>query len=171
MTRRLCRHGLQHAELDRVPVYPGDHGRNHWRRQVAEMTDATRATIWSVLSDAFWTILRAVQATVPDVTLALGHSHNAAFLFRAYAEYSLGVHVVVLSFDVQVKDCQVYAFGDIALEDGLIVEDFGEAVIDPAPSDDALLVAHVKAFALQFQENANPIANELAAKTPCESKS
>jgi hypothetical protein len=135
------------------------------------MTDATRATIWSVLGDAFGTILRAVQATVPDVTLASGHSHNAAFLFRAYAEYSNGVHVVVVSFDVQVKDCQAHALGDIALEDGLIVKELGEAVLGPMTSDDALLIAYVRAFAFELQQNANLIANELAAKTPCESKS
>jgi hypothetical protein len=135
------------------------------------MTDATRATIWSVLSDAFGTVLRAIQATVPEVTMASGHSHNAAFLFRAYAEYSAGGRVVVLSFDVQVKDCQVHAFGDIALEDGLIVKDLVETVIGPVSSDDERLVARVRAFALQFQQNSNLIANEFVAKALCESKS
>jgi hypothetical protein len=135
------------------------------------MTDATRATIWSVLSEAFGAILRPIQATVSEVTMATDHSHNAAFPFRAYAEYSAGVHVVVLSFDVQVKDCQLRALGDIALEDGLIVEDLMETVIGPASSDDEALVAHVRAFALQCRQSSKLIANELAAKAPCQSKS
>ncbi len=135
------------------------------------MTDATRATIWSVLSEAFGTILRAIQATVPEATMAAGHSHNPVFPFRAYAEYSAGVHVVVLSFDVQMKDGQLHAFGDIALEDGLIVEDLMETVIGPASSDDKALVAHVSTFALQCRQSSNLIANELVAKAPCQSNS
>ena len=64
------------------------------------MTDATRGTIWSILSVAFGSILRSVQATMPGARMTAGHSHNDAFPFRAYAEYAIGEQVVDLSFDV-----------------------------------------------------------------------
>ena len=95
------------------------------------MTEATRGTIWSILSDAFGSILRLLQATMPAARMLAGHSHNEAFPFRAFAEYSSEDQVVDLSFDVQVKDSRIHAFGDIALENGLIVKDLMQAVVGP----------------------------------------
>jgi hypothetical protein len=70
------------------------------------MTDATRGTIWSILSDAFGAILRSLQATMPEARMTAGHSHNEAFPFRASAQYSLGEQVVVLSFDVPISTAE-----------------------------------------------------------------
>src|SRR3954447_509006 len=92
------------------------HGCDCRRGEEAKMTDATRETIWSILGDAFGAVLHSLQATMPEVRMAAGHSHNEAFPFRAYAEYSIGERVVDLSFDVQVKDSRIHAFGDIAFE-------------------------------------------------------
>ena len=97
------------------------------------MTDATRGAIWSILSDAFRAILHSLQATMPEARMTAGHSHNEAFPFRAYAEYSLGDQVVDLSFDVQVKGSQVHTFGDIALENGLVVKDLCRPLSVPNP--------------------------------------
>jgi hypothetical protein len=125
------------------------------------MTDATRATIWSILSDAFGGILRSLQATMPEARMTAGHSHNEAFPFRAYAEYSNGEQVIDLSFDVQVKDSQVHASGDVARENGLIVQDLLHVVVGPK-SREELLIAHAREFAMQSLRNADLIARELA---------
>jgi hypothetical protein len=127
------------------------------------MTDATRGTIWSILSDAFGSILRSLQATMPGARMSAGHSHNEAFPFRAYAEYSIGEQVVDLSFDVQVKDSQIHASGDIALENGLIVKDLMQ-VVTGSESCEELLIEHAREFALQSQRNANLIARKLTGE-------
>jgi hypothetical protein len=124
------------------------------------MTDATRATIWSILSEAFGVILRSLQATLPEARMTAGHSHNEAFPFRAYAEYSIGDQVVDLSFDVQVKDSQMHASGDVALDNGLIVKDLMHAVIEPKSCED-LLISYVREFAVQSQRDTALIAREL----------
>jgi hypothetical protein len=124
------------------------------------MTDATRETIWSILSDAFGAVLHSLQATMPEASMAAGHSHNEAFPFRAYAEYSIGERVVDLSFDVQVKNSRLHAFGDIAFENGLVVKDLMQAVVGPESSEE-LLIAHAREFALQSQRNADLIARKL----------
>jgi len=127
------------------------------------MTDATRGAIWSILSDAFGSILRSLQATMPGARMSAGHSHNEAFPFRAYAEYSIGEQVVDLSFDVQVKDSQIHASGDIALENGLIVKDLMQ-VVTGSESCEELLIEHAREFALQSQRNANLIARKLTGE-------
>jgi hypothetical protein len=124
------------------------------------MTDATRGAIWSILSDAFGSILRSVQGTMPGARMTAGHSYNDAFPFRAYAEYSIGEQVVDLSFDVQVKDSRIHAMGDIALENGAIVKDLMQAVVEPGSCDE-LLISHARAFALESQRNADLIARNL----------
>jgi hypothetical protein len=129
------------------------------------MTDATRATIWSILSDVFGGILRSLQATMPEARMTAGHSHNEAFPFRAYAEYSIGEQVVDLSFDVQMKGSQIHASGDVALENGLIVKDLMQAVIGPRKSED-MIIDQAREFALQAQRNAGLIARELARVEP-----
>jgi hypothetical protein len=126
----------------------------------AQVIDISQ-TIWSILSDAFGGILRSLQATMPEARMAIGHSHNEAFPFRTYAEYSIGEQVVDLSFDVQVKDSQVHASGDIAREHGLIVQDLMQADVGPEPCEE-LLIAHARDFALQSQRNAGLIARKLA---------
>ena len=139
------------------------------------MTDATRGAIWSILSDAFRAILHSLQATMPEARMTAGHSHNEAFSFRAYAEYSLGDQVVDLSFDVQVKGSQVHTFGDIALENGLVVKDLMQAVVSPESCEE-LLITHAREFALQSQRNTDLIARELGllgrdpAKETCEAE-
>jgi len=125
------------------------------------MTDETRMTLWSIISEAFQTILHTLLATMPEVRMTAGHSHNDVFPFRAYAEYSKGGHVVDLSFDVQVKDHQLYAFGDIALEDGLVIKSLMETVISADPCDVRLLIAHVTDVALQCQQHIDLIEIEL----------
>jgi hypothetical protein len=127
------------------------------------MTDATRGTIWSILSDAFGSILRSLQATMPGARMSAGHSHNEAFPFRAYAEYSIGEQVVDLSFDVQVKDSRIHASGDIALENGLIVKDLMQ-VVAGSESCEELLIEHAREFALQSQRNADLIARKLTGE-------
>jgi hypothetical protein len=118
-------------------------------------------TIWSILSEAFQTILRTLQTTVPGTRMTAGHSHNDVFPFRAYADYSNGSQVVDLSFDVQVKDSQLHASGDIALEDGLVIESLMQTVISAESCDEQLLVTRVREFALQCQQHAGLIAKEL----------
>jgi len=125
------------------------------------VTDATRGTIWSILSDAFGAILRFLQATMPEARMTAGHSHNEVFPFRAFAEYSIGEQVVDLSFDLQVKDSQIHAFGDIALENGLVVKDLMRTVVSPNCCDEQLMI-RAREFALQSQQNADLIARELA---------
>ncbi len=125
------------------------------------MTDETRRTIWSILSDAFGSILRSLQATMPGARMTAGHSHNDAFPFRAYAEYSIGEQVVDLSFDVQVKDSRIHALGDIALENGLIVKDLMQVVIGPESCEE-LIIPHAREFASQSQQNADLIARKLS---------
>jgi hypothetical protein len=127
------------------------------------MTDATRGAIWSILSDAFGSILRSLQATMPGARMSAGHSHNEAFPFRAYAEYSIGEQVVDLSFDVQVKDSRIHASGDIALENGLIVKDLMQ-VVAGSESCEELLIEHAREFALQSQRNADLIARKLTGE-------
>ena len=124
------------------------------------MTDATRGTIWSIVSDAFGSILCSLQATVPGAKMTTGHSHNEAFPFRAHAEYSVGDQVVDLSFDVQVKDSRIYAFGDIALENGLIIKDLMQAVAGPESCEESL-IEHAREFALRSQRNADLIVLKL----------
>jgi hypothetical protein len=126
----------------------------------SKMTDATRGAIWSILSDAFRAILRSLQATMPEARMTAGHSHDKAFPFRAYAEYSMGDRVVELSFDVQVKGSQLHAFGDIALEDGLVVKDLMQAVVGPESCEE-VLITHAREFALQSQRNTDLIARKL----------
>lgn len=125
------------------------------------MTDSTRATIWYILSRAFGMVLRTVQATVPSVRMAAGHSRNEAFLFRAYAQYSAGGVVVDISFDVQVKDRHVHTVGDIAWEDGLIIRSLMDRVVDREFCDEQLLVTHASCFASECENHANLIANAL----------
>jgi hypothetical protein len=127
------------------------------------MTDATRGTIWSILSDAFGSILRSLQATMPGTRMSAGHSHNEAFPFRAYAEYSIGEQVVDLSFDVQVKGSRIHASGDIALENGLIVKDLMQVVAE-SESCEELLIEHAREFAWQSQRNADLIARKLTGE-------
>jgi hypothetical protein len=126
------------------------------------MTDMTRTTVWSILSEAFQTILHTLQATMPEVRMAAGYSHNDVFPFRAYAEYSKGDQVVDLSLDVQMKHSQIHVFGDIALEGGLVIKALMETVVSGEPCDERLLVTHVKDFALQSQQHSDLIASELS---------
>ena len=110
------------------------------------MTDATRAVMWSILSDAFGGILHSVRATMPEATMTAGHSHNEAFPFRAFAEYSIGEQAVDLSLDVQVKDSHVHASGDIALDNGLIVRDLMHVDAGPDTSEE-LVIGRAREFA------------------------
>jgi hypothetical protein len=132
------------------------------------MKDATRVTVWSILSEAFAKVLRAVQATVPEATMKSGRSHNEAFLFRAYAEYLAEGHVVDISFDVQMKDSQIHVFGDIASEDGIIVRSLMDTTINTDSADDELFIAQVRTFVLLCEQNVNAISDELhrVRKTP-----
>ena len=97
---------------------------------------------------------------MPGARMTAGHSHNEAFPFRAYAEYSIGEQVVDLSFDVQVKDSRIHALGDIALENGLIVKDLIQAVVGPESCEE-LLISHAREFVLQSQRSADLIARKL----------
>jgi hypothetical protein len=124
------------------------------------MTDATRGTIWSILSDAFGTILRCLQTTMPGARMSAGHSDNETFPFRAYAEYSIGEQVVDLSFDVQVKGSRIHASGDIGLENGLIVKNLMQAVAGPDSCEESL-IGHAREFASQSQQHADLIARKL----------
>jgi hypothetical protein len=129
------------------------------------MTEATRGVIWSIVSDAFGSILHSLQATMPGARMTAGHSHNQVFPFRAYAEYSIGEQVVDLTFDVQVKDSHIHAFGDIALENGLILKDLMQAVAEPDSCEESL-IAHAREFALQSQRNSDLIARSLGQDRP-----
>jgi len=92
--------------------------------------------------------------------MTAGHSHNEAFPFRAYADYSIGEQVLELSFDVQVKDSRIHALGDIALENGLVVKELMQAV-GGTESCEELLIEHAREFALQSQRNTDLIARKL----------
>jgi hypothetical protein len=125
------------------------------------MTDSTRATIWHILNNAFHKVLHTVQADVPTVRMSAGHSQNEAFLFRAFAQYSAGGIVVVISFDVQVQNLQVHVFGDLAWEDGLIIKSLMETVIGSEACDEQFLISQAYTFASQCEHNAFLIASAL----------
>jgi hypothetical protein len=125
------------------------------------MTDETRTTLWLILSEAFQTILDALRATMPEVRMMAGHSHNDWFPFRAYAQYSKSEHVVVLSFDVHAKELQVHVSGDICLNDGTIIHDLMRTTADADSCDKQLLITHAVRFVLQCQQDIGLIASEL----------
>lgn len=125
------------------------------------MTDFTRARIWHMLNNAFHTVLRTVQADLPTVRMSAGHSQNEAFLFRAYAQYSAGGVVVVISFDIQVQNTQVHIFGDLAWEDGLIIKDLMETVVGVETCDEKFLLFQVEVFASQCEQHAVLVASAL----------
>jgi hypothetical protein len=87
----------------------------------------------------------------------------------------MGDQVVDLSFDVQVKGSQLHAFGDIALENGLVVKELMQAVVGPE-SREELLITLAREFALQSQRNTDLIARKLdllgrnPAKETCEAE-
>lgn len=125
------------------------------------MTDITRTSLWAVLSKAFQTVLRTLQANTPDVRMTAGHSHNDVFPFRAYAEYSKGDRVIDLSFDVQTKDSGICVLGDIAQGNGLIIKSVTDIEIVAEACDERLLIAHATAFASECQRYVDLIAAEL----------
>jgi hypothetical protein len=126
------------------------------------MTNATRTTLWAILSEAFQTILNTLQASIPEARMTAGHGHNDVFPFRAYAEYSKGDRAVDVSFDVQAKDSRIHAFGDIALADGLVIKSLMEVVIGAESCDEGLFIARATDFALQCQKHVDLIARELS---------
>jgi hypothetical protein len=126
------------------------------------MTDPTRMQIWSLLNEAFETVLHTVQALVPGITMETGVSKNEAFLLRAYAQYTGGHQIVVISFDVQVKDREVYLFGDIDLDNGHVIKELLQCSIDAASCNEDVVVSRVKEFAVQCKGNSAFIATELS---------
>lgn len=93
------------------------------RSHTTEMNQATRERMWIVLNAAYNEVLRTLQRSVPDVKMEAGHHHNDAFLFWSYAEYVAGQRAVTISFNVQAKESQLKIWGDLAMEDGFILED------------------------------------------------
>lgn len=72
--------------------------------------------------------------------------------------------------DVVMKDLRIHASGDIALENGLIVKDLMQAVVEPESCEE-LLIAHAREFALQSQRNADLIAKKLGGDETDRSRS
>jgi hypothetical protein len=59
-----------------------------------------------------------------------------------------------------VKDSRIHAFGDIALENGLIIKDLMQAVAGPESCEESL-IEHAREFALRSQRNADLIVLKL----------
>src|SRR6266702_2850212 len=121
------------------------------------MTDSTRLQIWSVLSEAFRTILDAVQVRVPAARMTTGHGQNQAFLFRSYADFTAGEQEVVISFDIQVKDSKTHLFGCINSETGDMFAELFDSWLDGALCTEEVLVRQVEEFTSICRGNADLI--------------
>lgn len=117
--------------------------------------------MWCRLHNAFQVVLRIVQADLPTVRMLTNYYQNAAFLFRAHAEYWGGETVVVISFNVQVKKHKVHVFGDIAWEDGLIIKDLMETIVGSETCNEEFILSQTDIFASQCEQDAALVSSAL----------
>ncbi len=125
------------------------------------MKEATRAEIWSLLSDAFESIQKMIGRNIPELKTQMGHHRNDTFWFRAYATYSNGERETVISFDVQPKGALTYVRGDIAEEGGLVIKDVIDSEVGGAADINTALLETAKRFALACKDAAGFIEESL----------
>jgi len=125
------------------------------------MKEATRSELWPVLREAFESIKLSIQHSVPCVKMQAAHSHNDAFFFRSYAQYSDAGRVVDVSFDVQMAGKQVHVWGDIAEESGLVLKDLTDTMIDDGADVDKRVIGIAMRFAADCKRHLRIIETAL----------
>jgi hypothetical protein len=125
------------------------------------MKNTTRNEIWSILNEAFGLILNTLQNTVPSVMMQAGQHQNDAFLFWAYAEYSVSERVIVISFNIQVTGKKLRVWGDIAKENGVVLKDVMNMIINDGDDAEAGLGSRAREFASDCQKETKLIEMEL----------
>ena len=117
------------------------------------MTEATRLRIWSLLNETFRDVNQTLHH-LPGIKMDCGHYRNEVFPFRAYAEFSVRQRTVVISVNIQLNVDHFDIWGDIAREDGFILQDMMQASVDGVPGNEERLIEKSEEFAERCKEEA-----------------
>lgn len=124
------------------------------------MTDLMRQKIWTVVNEGFSEILQALRETNPRIVMDCGYRHTAAFLFRAYAQYTAKERVIVISLDIKATSEAIRIWGDLSRENGDVLKDLIDVVMTKAEYENRFL-ALAKDFVLGCQKCVPVIGTEL----------
>jgi hypothetical protein len=110
----------------------------------AEVRDAVRSQIWSLLNEAFLGVFQEVKCDLPLVKMQSGQNWNEAFPFRAYADFCVDLGTdnersVVISFDIWAHGGQIKISADISRESGLILKELLGVLLDDASDEDHIV--------------------------------
>jgi len=125
------------------------------------MNELTRARIWSILNDGFEAIHETTLSSDLDVKVKSGHQRNPAFLFWAYAEFSLAGRTIVISFNIKRREAKIEVWGDIAREDGFVVKDIIRTEIEETVDYENRLVDLALKFVADCEKETELIVQEL----------